>query len=868
MQDITTRKDTEKSLTYERDLMASLLETLPDQIYFKDCHGKFLRVNGGMARRHGLSSPAEAIGKSDADYFPEGYAQRAAAIERRIMESGEPVLELEEQALWPDRAPTWSLSTKMPLYDAEDSIIGTFGISRDITARKLIEAQLQESSTRFAIAAESAGIGVWEFDVCGSRLIWDDRMHRIYGTARSADTEPYALWLERIHPEDRDRCESEIATAVRGEKEFDTEFRIVRPTGEIRYLKAASRTRRAADGAALRMIGVNIDVTELREATHKAEHANRAKSQFLANMSHEIRTPMNAVIGLSYLLAQTGLDTEQRDFLSKIQVSSKTLLAIINDVLDLTKIEAGELIIERTAFNPYELLQGLSDLMAMEAHAKGIALNIDVDEGLPTVLSGDATRLSQILTNLLSNAIKFTEAGTVTLTVTRLDQDSNNATLSFIVKDTGIGITPEAQLRLFAPFVQADASITRRYGGTGLGLSIVKRLATMLGGEIQLSSTPGVGSEFRVVLEFPLMTEDSPATTESLRATPGESLLRGVRVLIVDDSDINLEVTKRILELAGAQVQLASNGQEAFDILQAQPYEFDVVLMDMQMPVLDGHQATHRIRVEMGLVDLPIIALTAGALSSERQRALAAGMDDFIVKPFDARTLVHSILRHVRISSAQASTPIHALPQEGVPAIIPWPVIDGIDSSDARLRLCDDLALFRSSLKRLLAEYSDVGLPEPTPSQQELESLAARMHKLSGSASMLGAKVIQQIAIDARAACLAGDTDHASALTRTLAVQLQRLQQSTGAMFDLAKLQSERAEQSMQTGEVELQLPQLDDFIRLLRAQKLCALQRFVELSTQLRHSLGKEAFEIMRDYINNLRFSDAARALEERGLT
>jgi PAS domain S-box-containing protein len=865
-QDITLRKQTESSLTYERDLMASLLETVPDQIFFKDRDSRFVRVNAGMARRHGLRNPAEAVGKSEADFFPEAHAKRTLEVERRIMETGEPVLELEEQTLWPDHAPTWTISTKMPLYDADDRIVGTFGISRDITARKRIEAQLHESSARFAIAADAAGIGVWEFDPTDDTLHWDDWMYRIYGRTRSVENEPYTTWVESLHPEDRERCLGEIAAALRGEREFDTRFRVLRPDGEIRHLRAASRTLRRTDGTPVRMTGLNFDVTELQEAMHKAENANRAKSQFLANMSHEIRTPMNAVIGLSYLLGQTRLDDEQRAFLSKIQVSSKSLLAVITDVLDLTKIEAGELIVERAPFSPYSLLRGLSDVMGIEARAKGIPFEIDVADDLPPTLQGDPTRLTQILTNLLSNAIKFTDHGAVTLCVSRLADTPTGATLSFIVRDTGIGIAPEAQARLFAPFAQADSSITRRFGGTGLGLSIVKSLATLLGGDVSLKSTPGVGSEFRVVLEFAVTADDAVAPV--MAAPPaGERALTGVRVLVVDDSEINQEVTKRILEIDGAQVCLEGNGLEAFERLRADPYEFDVVLMDVQMPVLDGHQATGRIRAELGLVDLPIIALTAGALSSERARAIAAGMDDFIIKPFDAATLSLCILKHVRISSLHAATPIVALPPSRVPSAAPWPAIDGIDSTDARLRLCGDFGLFRSSLKRLLDEFSDVRLPAATQDSAALGEHQARMHKLSGSAGMLGAKAIHQLAADARAACVALELEAAENLANALAVQLRRLRLSAAPIFEAARVQAELAEQAEQgapLGEPALEPPRLMDLVHELRKQNLSALQLFGDLEPQLRRHMGKSAFGVVREHIDNLRFIEAAKVLEE----
>jgi PAS domain S-box-containing protein len=904
----------------------------------------------------------------------------------------------------------WMDSVVVPINGPDGSPIEYMSIRREITKRKRVEAQLQDTSDRFAIATDSAGIGVWDFDPLTNVLKWDARMYVIYGLPVADGEEPYAAWVERLHADDRDRCLAEIASAIKGERAYDTEFRIVRPNGEVRYLKATARTLRARNGRAARMTGVNIDVTErrraeldlletssmlrtvldsasetsvvatdpnlvikvfnagaarllgytaeevidrltlldlhdrqelreralelgaelgsppepqtmliepsaldrerdwtyvrkdgtpvtvslvvsgmhtptgelmgyigvahnvtrqkqvegsLRDATQRAENANRAKSQFLANMSHEIRTPMNAVIGLSYLLTETNLDGEQRQLLSKIQASSHSLLAILNDVLDLTKIEAEELIVESTVFSPYSLLRGICDVIALQARSKGIDLQIEVADDLPIAVKGDATRLHQILTNLLVNAVKFTDRGGVTLRVERVGETPAGATLKFFVGDTGIGISPAAQAHLFAPFSQADASITRRYGGTGLGLSIVKSLTELMGGTISLASTPGVGSEFTVALTFAPAAPELLAVPQNYAQSPAGRALASVRILLVDDSDINLDVTKRILELHGGEVQLANNGLEACDRLRVQPYDFDVVLMDVQMPLLDGYQATRYIRADLGLVDLPVIALTAGALSSERQRAVAAGMDDFIVKPFDAPTLITSILRHVRISALQAATPTVALAQPQPAATVPWPAIAGIDLTDARMRLCDDFGLFLSNLKRLLNEFSDAATPPAASATEAVAAYAARMHKLSGSAGMLGANAIQQLAVDARAACLAGESKRLERLSVALGIELQRLGQSAEPVLRTARSRAGEKQQAVGGGDALLTPGHLADLIEALRQHSLSALYRFDALAPQLRSLLGEGSFEIVRDQLDDLKFMEAAKVLE-----
>ncbi|HSW06912.1 PAS domain-containing hybrid sensor histidine kinase/response regulator [Aquabacterium sp.] len=761
------------------------------------------------------------------------------------------------------------------LRDAQGGIIGYLLIGTDNTARKQIEAEQRQLGQRLRdhqfytrSLFEANADALMTTDPSGIITDVNKPMEALTGCTRDELMgAPFKNYFT-----DPDRAEAGISLVLSKKKVTNYELTARDRDGKETVVSYNATTFYDRDRRLQGVFAAARDITErkqyeesLREATHKAEQANRAKSEFLANMSHEIRTPMNAVIGLSYLLGQTALDEQQQAFLDKVKLASKSLLVVLNNVLDLSKIEAGELIVERAAFSLRSLLNELPEVMAVQAEAKGISFQIDAPEDLPVALEGDATRLNQILTNLLSNAIKFTERGGVKLRVHRLAATSKRVTLCFVVQDTGIGIAPEVQARLFAPFAQADASITRRFGGTGLGLSIVKRLVNLMGGEVGLDSTPGVGSEFRVMLDFALASPEALARLEAPAAAPGERALLGMRVLVVDDSDINLDVTKRILELEGAQVWLAGNGQEAFELLQAEPRAVDVVLMDVQMPVLDGHDATRRIRLELRLADLPIIALTAGALSSERQRATAAGMDDYIVKPFDAKALVASILRRVKpteeswLRRSVPTTPVSL--ETRVHAAMPWLEIEGIDSNDARERLGGDFDLFRSLLEHLLDEFSNLAMPAQLQDPAALAFHAGRMHKLRGSAGMLGARNIQKLAGEAEAACVAGEGERAWHLATRLTSALSALHQEAGPVLAAARAQAEAA--VLISGET-LDPRGLSDFIDLLRQQSLSAMDRFHVMSPQLRRLLSKDSFERLREHMEKLQFNDAAKVLED----
>ncbi|MES2938626.1 MAG: response regulator [Pseudomonadota bacterium] len=388
-----------------------------------------------------------------------------------------------------------------------------------------------------------------------------------------------------------------------------------------------------------------------RRARDVAEQATRMKSVFLANMSHEIRTPINGVMGLAHLLTKTALDARQSDYVDKIQHSSRHLLGLINDILDLSKIEAGQLEVEHVAFDLPEQLQRAADLLQQRATEKGLALSIAVDTGVPRELVGDPLRVSQILVNYGANAIKFTEAGRVEMRVELQAQDDEGVTLRFAVTDSGIGLSEEQIGRLFQSFQQADASTTRRFGGTGLGLAISKSLAEMMGGAVGVQSVAGQGSTFWFTTRFGRVRV-AREKVDAQAAGPDLARIRGARILVVEDNDINQLVACELLRDAGLQPEVAEDGRIALARLAERPY--DLVLMDMQMPVMDGVAATRSIRGERRFDTLPVIAMTANALSTDRDACLAAGMNDFVVKPFEPAALLDTLLRWIPALPATA----------------------------------------------------------------------------------------------------------------------------------------------------------------------------------------------------------------------
>ncbi|WP_218110322.1 PAS domain-containing protein [Oligoflexus tunisiensis] len=584
--------------------------------------------------------------------------ERTNALWYEVVAAGQPFHMEQRFRRGSDGQYRWHLVRGVPIRDANGRLIRYVGANTDIHDQKMLADELQAAQSKLQTALQGAGMGAWYLDLASGKITYSEGTAAILGMQVPADD--LAEFIEtHIHPDDQEARFMVLERCLRNREDYADEFRIFDSAGNIRFIISRARLLDDSQGNPYALTGIVMDVTErkqleasLLQAKEAAEAANATKTSFLANMSHEIRTPLGAIIGFADLLKDEDLAREERtQFVETISRNAKALTRIIDDILDLAKVEAGRLDVEEIEFSLVDLIQEVMNLFEDKARQKGIELQFGIEDDTPRRIISDPTRIRQILINLVGNAVKFTTRGSVGIQVASAWKDQDRAQFEIKVRDTGIGLTSSQQEKLFEPFVQADNSTTRKYGGTGLGLVLSRRLANALGGNITISDChEGQGCTFIMTFVggIPVRLTERLVKKESepfrVPNKPGQKQrLARVKVLLADDSSDNQFLVSRVLKTYGATVAVANDGEEAIE--KALSSEFDLVLMDIQMPRVDGYEAARALRLN-GYTK-PIIALTAHAMVEERARTRAAGCNSHLTKPLNSQELIETIEKFV-----------------------------------------------------------------------------------------------------------------------------------------------------------------------------------------------------------------------------
>jgi two-component system sensor histidine kinase/response regulator len=644
--------------------LLQMMEQSPVSIVLTNPSGEIEYVNERFVELTGYSA-SEVIGQNcrilQSGLTPrETYREMWAAIQTGIWH-GEFANRKKNGDLY------WESARIGPLRDRGGAVAHYLAVKEDITCRKCSEAERERSEQRLNLASSIASDAIYELDAATLEvtLFTPARVGRNRERIPSNASE----WFKLMHPDDVVRVRAAFDRSLASGRPFSQEYRTLRAGGRARYWRNRAVPVRSAMGTVTKWVGVVIDITQQRTAEQqlaelaqrlqnkneelvaaldRAKAATEMKSRFLANMSHEIRTPLNGIIGTAEMLLHLQPTGEQREYIDIIRDCGLSLLTVLNDILDISKLEAGKVKVQRVRYEPRHVVADVVNLMRTLAESKGLYLSDSVDEPVPRHALGDPVRITQVLNNLVSNAIKFTSTGGVQIRVAaRGPADATG--LEYTVTDTGAGIPEDKQSTIFESFVQGDESLARKHGGTGLGLAISRQLARLMGGDIRLASRSGEGSTFTLSLPLVRVPEE-PAPTPALPLEP-QSQRRSAQcssILLVEDNPVNQRIVQQLLLKSGYSVAVAGNGHQALDMLSAARY--DLVLMDVQMPEMDGVEAARRIRAAGNHVH--IIALTANAMPGDRELYLSAGMNDYLAKPFSFADLMAKLAQYSAGGSA------------------------------------------------------------------------------------------------------------------------------------------------------------------------------------------------------------------------
>jgi PAS domain S-box-containing protein len=689
------------------EMLNALMDNIPDSIYFKDLESRFIRVSKALIGRLKVNDVDEALGKTDFDFFTKEHASKALKDEQYIINTGIPLMKFEEKETYEGREDRWVSTTKMPYHDKEGKIIGTFGISRDITDIKIAEKDLKHLNDVLRAIRDINQLIVKEKSIrnlienackiltknqryCHAWIILINNTGKITKYAETGVGKNFGTLIENLKKDEflncwvkamnssgivliknpKDECTDCIlsgvhtgrglmlAKLVHGKKIYgilstsisleyidskQEQELFIEITNDIAFALYNSELEQKRKRTEEKLRIAKIDA---EKSSKKALAADSAKSEFLANMSHEIRTPMNAIMGFSEILKEQLKDPKYIEYTDTIIASGKTLLGLINDILDLSKIEAGKMELQYGPVDPHALFGDITKIFDTKIKSKGLKFITDIDENLPASLLLDEVRIRQMLFNLVGNAVKFTSEGYIELKVKKVfHPDRSKIDLIFSVKDTGIGISEEDRKIIFDAFQQSKGQSTKLYGGTGLGLAITKKLVELMNGELTVDSTVGKGSVFTVKIKEVSIASLEHSLDEIKLESENISFLNQ-KVLIVDDIQSNRLLLNEILSIYGLAVLEATNGKEAINTIRSQSP--DIVLMDLRMPVMDGYEAIKILKGDSRLKNIPIIVLTASAMKTNEEEIKKIGSDSYLRKPISRPELLAELKKYLK----------------------------------------------------------------------------------------------------------------------------------------------------------------------------------------------------------------------------